>query len=100
MYGVAVPCHEMDQSCAISVDRFLLVYWALHAGGNVLDDYNYRHFPTTGEKADKFEAFFEAPNVGTVVPDFALEDLESGVPLHLKELWKIDAVPMEFGSYG
>jgi hypothetical protein len=64
-----------------------------------LDDYNYQHFPPTGEKADKFETFFDAPNVGTIAPDLALEDLESGEPFHLKDFWKSGAVLMEFGSY-
>mgnify|MGYP000038018490 FL=1 len=64
-----------------------------------MDDYNYAHFPPTGEKADKFERFYEAPNVGTIAPDIALEDLESGETLHLKDLWKLGAVLMEFGSY-
>jgi hypothetical protein len=64
-----------------------------------MDDYNYRHFPPVGEKADKFERFYEAPNVGTIAPDAALEDLESGAPVHLRDLWKTGAVLMEFGSY-
>lgn len=64
-----------------------------------MDDYNYAHFPPTGEKADKFETFFDAPNVGTIAPDVALEDLETGETLHLKDLWKSGAVLMEFGSY-
>ncbi len=64
-----------------------------------MDDYNYAHFPPTGEKADKFERFYDAPNVGTVAPDMALEDLSSGETVHLKDLWKTGAVLMEFGSY-
>jgi hypothetical protein len=37
--------------------------------------------------------------VGTIAPDVALEDLETGDPLQLKDLWKSGAVLMEFGSY-
>ncbi len=77
----------------------MLVYCAIQTGSQTVDTYNYAHFPPQGEKADKFEAFFEAPNVGTIAPDFALEDLGTGETVRLKDFWKSGAVLMEFGSY-
>lgn len=64
-----------------------------------MDDYNYKAFAPTDVETGKFARFFEAPNAGTVAPDFALEALATGETVHLKELWKSDAVVMEFGSY-
>ena len=63
-----------------------------------MNDYNYPSFPPVGEDADKFETFFEAPNVGTIAPDFVLEDLATGEPVHLQAFWKTGALIMEFGS--
>ncbi len=64
-----------------------------------MDDYNYAAFAPTDKEMEKFSRFFEAPNAGTVAPDYALEDLATGDAVHLKDLWKRDAVIMEFGSY-
>ncbi len=64
-----------------------------------MDAYNYKTFAPTDEDMEKFSRFHEAPNAGTVAPDFPLEDLATGETVHLKELWKRDAVIMEFGSY-
>lgn len=64
-----------------------------------MDDYNYAAFAPSEEEMGKFDRFFDAPNAGTIAPDFPLEDLATGERVHLKELWKRDAVVMEFGSY-
>lgn len=64
-----------------------------------MDTYNYTKFEMSDEETNHFERFYEAPNAGTVAPDFALENLATGDTIQLQDLWKGDAVIMEFGSY-
>lgn len=58
----------------------------------------YNH-PSFNRDADKFARFPEAPHVGTVAPDFPLEDLDGGATVRLADLWRRDTVVMEFGSF-
>ncbi|MDE2581150.1 MAG: hypothetical protein KGL52_05915 [Rhodospirillales bacterium] len=62
-------------------------------------DYNYATFDMAREMP-KFAAFPDHPlHVGTVAPDFPLEDLATAQPLRMKDLWRGGLAVIEFGSY-
>ena len=61
------------------------------------DIYNFSAF---GGTLDEFADFaIHAPKVTMRVPSFALENLSSGEPFELKELWKRGVAVIEFGSF-
>ncbi len=62
--------------------------------------YNYTFFDGAAERP-KFEDFaLKAPLVTSRAADFALEDLDGGGTVNLKDLWKNgDTVIVEFGSF-
>ncbi len=64
-----------------------------------MTDYNYPDFDMKREQRP-FETFPRGPlQVGERAPDFALEDLDSGRTLRLKELWASGTAVVEFGSF-
>ena len=63
------------------------------------EDYNYSVFVMERE-APVIQAFAENPiRPGTRAPSFALEDLDSGDAVEMKELWRQGLVVIEFGSF-
>ncbi len=63
-----------------------------------MSGYNYEVFDMQAEKPN-FEGFVGNLHVGERAPDFALEDLESGATVRLKDLWSKGPVVAEFGSF-
>ena len=63
-----------------------------------MSEYNYDHFDMVAERP-KFEGFADILHVGGRAPDFALEDLDSGETVRLKDLWSEGLVVAEFGSF-
>ncbi len=61
------------------------------------DNYNYATF--VSKTPAWFERFKTLHPVGTVAPDFPLEDLETGETVQLKELWRKGMAVVEFGSF-
>ncbi len=61
-------------------------------------DYNYDVFDMQAERPHQ-EAFLANLHVGERAPDFALEDLDSGETVRLKDLWSKGLVIAEFGSF-
>ena len=62
------------------------------------EDYNYSVFVMERE-APVIQAFAENPiRPGTRAPSFALEDLDSGNTVEMKNLWRAGLVSIEFGS--
>ena len=62
------------------------------------EDYNYSVFVMERE-APVIQAFAENPiRPGTRAPSFALEDLDSGNTVEMKNLWRA-VVIIEFGSF-
>ncbi len=63
------------------------------------EDYNYSVFVMERE-APVIQAFAENPiRPGTWAPSFALEDLDSGNTVEMKNLWRAGLVIIEFGSF-
>ena len=60
--------------------------------------YNYDTFDMEREQPP-FVAFRKSLHAGERAPDFALQDLASGAPVHLKELWAKGPAILEFGSF-
>jgi hypothetical protein len=61
--------------------------------------YNYAVFNLQVELG-KFEEFEDLPlHAGRRAPDFPVEDLETGQPVRLKDLWSVGLLVVEFGSY-
>ena len=63
-----------------------------------MSDYNYSTFEMMGERPS-FEAFPARLHVGERAPDFALEDLDSGEAVSLKDIWSQGVTVVEFGSF-
>ena len=63
-----------------------------------MSDYNYVHFDMQAERP-KFEGFSANLHVGERAPDFALEDLDSGETVQIRDLWTTGLVVAEFGSF-
>jgi hypothetical protein len=63
-----------------------------------MSDYNYVHFDMQAERP-KFAGFSANLHVGERAPDFALEDLDSGAAVRMKDLWSEGLVVAEFGSF-
>jgi hypothetical protein len=61
--------------------------------------YNYAVFNLQAElrKFDEFENL--ALHAGRRAPDFAVEELETGQTVHLKDLWSGGLLIIEFGSF-
>jgi hypothetical protein len=63
------------------------------------EEYNYSVFELDREQPG-IDAFSEVPlHPGTRAPSFALEDLDSGGLVEMKELWRDGLVIIEFGSF-
>ena len=63
------------------------------------EDYNYSVFAMERE-APVIQAFAEnSIRPGTRAPSFALEDLDSGNTIDMKDLWRAELVIIEFGSF-
>ena len=63
------------------------------------EEYNYSVFDMEREQP-VIEAFSDNPiRPGTRAPSFALEDLDSGNAVDMKELWRDAPVIIEFGSF-
>jgi hypothetical protein len=63
-----------------------------------MSEYNYVHFDMVAERP-KFAGFADILHVGERAPDFALEDLDTGEPVRLQDLWSEGLVVAEFGSF-
>jgi len=63
-----------------------------------MTDYNYVHFEM-GSERHKFDDFANVLHVGQRAPDFALQDLDSGDTVQMKDLWSQGLVVAEFGSF-
>lgn len=63
-----------------------------------MSEYNYAEFVMLGERPN-FENFPANLHVGERAPDFALEDLDSGETINLRDLWSDGLVVAEFGSF-
>ncbi len=63
-----------------------------------MSGYNYEIFDMQAERPH-FEGFVDNLHVGERAPDFALEDLETGETVRLKDLWSKGLVLAEFGSF-
>ena len=62
-------------------------------------DYNYASFDMRNERGKFSEFQTLALQTGGRAPDFPLEDLETGQPVSLKDLWSNRSLIIEFGSY-
>ena len=62
------------------------------------EDYNYQNFVIKGERPH-FERFMDTIHVGTVAPNYPLEDLATGATVTMKEIWSKGVVLAEFGSF-
>jgi hypothetical protein len=62
-----------------------------------MSEYNYRSFPLDLD-AETFSAFPSVLSAGGPAPDGELIDAHSGETVQLSELWKNEAVVIEFGS--
>jgi hypothetical protein len=63
------------------------------------EEYNYAVFDLQREQP-VIDAFAQvAVRPGTRAPSFALEDLDSGETVEMKELWRDGLVVVEFGSF-
>ncbi len=63
-----------------------------------MTDYNYPDFEMAREMPP-FDAFREKLFVGEKALDFALEDLDTGETVGMKELWAKGPAIIEFGSF-
>ncbi len=63
-----------------------------------MSDYNYSVFDMVAERPNQVE-FPAKLHVGERAPDFALEDLDSGKKVNLKDYWSKGVVIAEFGSF-
>lgn len=66
------------------------------------DPYNYERFDEhvrAGFVLEEFTAFPNQLHAGEVAPDFVATDLEGGADVRMSELWRQQAVVMEFGSF-
>ena len=63
-----------------------------------MSDYNYSVFDMMAERPN-FDGFSANLHVGERAPDFALEDLETGETVSLKDVWSTGATVVEFGSF-
>ena len=61
--------------------------------------YNYATFNMRNEMGKFSEFQTLALHTGDRAPGFPLEDLETGQPVSLKDLWNDHHVVIEFGSY-
>lgn len=63
------------------------------------EEYNYATFDMDRE-APVIEAFVDVTvRPGTRAPSFPLEDLDSGEPVEMRELWRDGLAIIEFGSF-
>jgi hypothetical protein len=60
-------------------------------------DYNYSEFVATPEEFTDFAV--HAPKVTMRAPSFPLEDLATGITVHMSELWANGVALIEFGSF-
>jgi hypothetical protein len=64
-----------------------------------VEDYNYAVFDLRREEP-KIQAFCDFPlRPGGRAPSFALEDLDGGGTVEMKELWADGPAILEFGSF-
>lgn len=63
-----------------------------------MSDYNYAEFDMPSEMPN-FQKFPSILHVGERAPDFALEDLETGETVNIKDLCSDGLVVAEFGSF-
>ena len=63
-----------------------------------MSDYNYSEFDMMAERPN-FDRFPANLHVGERAPDFALEDLDSGEAVNLKDVWSEGVTVVEFGSF-
>jgi hypothetical protein len=63
-----------------------------------VSDYNYSEFDTMAERPN-FVGFPANLHVGERAPGFALEDLDSGETVNLKDVWSTGVTVVEFGSF-
>jgi len=61
------------------------------------DTYNYSAFAGSIDEFVDFAA--RSPKVTMRAPSFTLEDLTSGNPVEMKELWRAGVAVIEFGSF-
>ena len=61
------------------------------------DSYNYSVFDVSATEFLDFAR--HAPKVTMRAPSFTLEDLATGEPVQMKELWKDGVAVIEFGSF-
>ena len=63
------------------------------------NDYNYAVFDMAREQPT-IDGFKDLPlRAGMRAPSFVVEDLDTGEPLEMKELWRDRLVVIEFGSF-
>ena len=60
--------------------------------------YNYSEFHMMAE-GPNFELFPANLHVGERAPDFALEDLDSGATVNLRDFWSEGVTVVEFSSF-
>jgi hypothetical protein len=63
-----------------------------------MNEYNYQSFPIDVD-AEAFAAFPDVLKAGQPAPDGELTDAHSGETVRLSDLWKRDALVIEFGSF-
>jgi hypothetical protein len=63
-----------------------------------MSEYNYRHFPLDLD-ADTFAAFSSVLKAGGPAPDGELLDAHTGELVRLSDLWRVETLLMEFGSF-
>jgi len=63
-----------------------------------MPEYNYSEFVMENEMLP-FGDFSSVLNAGSKAPDFALENLHSGVSVDLKSFWSRGFAVIEFGSF-
>jgi hypothetical protein len=61
------------------------------------DSYNYSVFEAS--PAEFLDFAKHAPKVTMRAPSFPVEDLSTGKPVQMKELWKTEIAVIEFGSF-
>jgi len=63
-----------------------------------MSEYNYSVFDMAAERPNQMN-FPANLHVGQRAPNFALEDLDTGETVHLKDYWSKGVVIAEFGSF-
>ena len=62
------------------------------------NDYNYPHFTSEEIEATEFAGFRGLAHAGQVAPDGVLTDAATGETVRLSDLWRNQALVIEFGS--